>query len=57
MGTVELSKLPGCDFCSEVAGFDGKTTMGPWAYMCVRHFKSVGQTVEGLHTTLSLVRS
>lgn len=34
-GTVtELSKAPNCDFCGAIAKFDGKTTQGPWAYMC-----------------------
>jgi hypothetical protein len=23
-----------CDFCSKGAFYDGKTQMGPWAYMC-----------------------
>lgn len=23
-----------CDFCHKPAVYDGKTQMGPWAYMC-----------------------
>lgn len=23
-----------CDFCEKEAFYDGKTKMGPWAYMC-----------------------
>lgn len=31
-----------CDFCNKQAVVDGKTRMGPWAYMCVRIiFKSM----------------
>lgn len=39
---VAVSKLPKCDFCSAVALYDGKTTMGPWANMCPRHFRTYG---------------
>ena len=35
---VEVVKLPMCNFCSKEATYDGKTTMGPWAYMCKDHF-------------------
>lgn len=36
---VEVGYLPQCDFCSEKAIYDAKTKMGPWAYMCEKHFK------------------
>lgn len=31
---VKVSSLPKCDFCGKTAGYDGKTTHGPWANMC-----------------------
>jgi hypothetical protein len=39
---VKVSKLPPCDICLHVqkvqdpplAGYDGATKEGPWAYMC-----------------------
>ena len=31
-----------CDFCDAEAKYDGKTTYGPWAYMCEKHFRTVG---------------
>jgi hypothetical protein len=34
--------LPSCDFCKEIALYDGKTHLGPWAYMCERHFNLYG---------------
>ena len=40
--TVELSELRYCDFCKTVAHYDGKTKMGPWAYMCEEHFQMYG---------------
>jgi len=46
---VEVDKLPQCDFCKQdplvpyqAAYFDGKTKMGPWAFMCREHFKQFG---------------
>ena len=46
---VEVSELPQCDFCREnplvkyqVAHYDFKTRMGPWAYGCREHFKKYG---------------
>lgn len=46
--TMEL-KLPLCDFCTmtgdpdrQTAKYDGKTKMGPWAYMCEPHFQRYG---------------
>jgi hypothetical protein len=41
-GTVKVEKRPKCDFCAEVAVVDGKTRFGPWAYMCLLHFRSYG---------------
>lgn len=37
-----VEKLPKCDFCEETAAYDGRTKMGPWAYMCELHFKAYG---------------
>lgn len=48
MGTsVAVSEIPDCDFCKEAnkqtpAHVDGKTVMGPWAYMCAAHYKRYG---------------
>ena len=42
---VEVDKLPNCDFCKKplrLAKYDGKTTMGPWGYMCTIHFNVFG---------------
>lgn len=44
-----------CDFCGEPAVMDGKTTMGPWAFMCNRHFDKYGVKTKGLSTTLEAV--
>lgn len=40
--TAEVSRIPNCDFCDRPAAFDGKTTEGPWAYMCEPHFTRFG---------------
>jgi hypothetical protein len=37
-----VSILPKCDFCTEKAKYDGKTIMGPWAYMCLKCFGEYG---------------
>lgn len=46
--TATVSVLPTCDFCKhpstppkhkQAARFDFKTSDGPWAYGCPRHFK------------------
>ena len=39
---VFIDALPKCDFCGVLAEYDGKTSMGPWAYMCKDCFKSFG---------------
>lgn len=39
---VTVAELPNCDFCSNPAEYDGKTKLGPWAYMCGGHFKEHG---------------
>jgi hypothetical protein len=39
---VTVPKLPKCDFCDERALYDGKTTVGPWGYMCRKHFREYG---------------
>ena len=51
--SVIVSKLPRCDFQTEdgvyglcrddgEAHYDGKTTHGPWANMCEKHFEAYG---------------
>lgn len=39
---VKIAEIPQCNFCPELAEYDGATTLGHWAYMCRRHFDSVG---------------
>jgi hypothetical protein len=47
---VEVEELPFCDLCKafiptekpEKALYDGKTKMGPWGYMCEKHFSTHG---------------
>jgi hypothetical protein len=42
---VRVATLPNCNFPHEQqteAAYDGKTTQGPWAYMCEEHFQSNG---------------
>jgi ribosomal protein S14 len=31
-----------CDFCGKRAGYDGRTAMGPWAFMCPTCFRERG---------------
>jgi len=40
--TAYVQELPKCDFCDRQGLYDGKTRMGPWAYMCEAHFTSHG---------------
>lgn len=46
---VEVLELPQCDFCRQnplikwqVAHYDCKTKMGPWANLCEEHFRKYG---------------
>lgn len=40
---VTVLRRPHCDLCGGgEALYDGKTIHGPWAYMCQRHFDSIG---------------
>lgn len=39
MTEVRVVELPKCDFCDNKAAYDGKTTIGPWGYMCEEDFK------------------
>lgn len=41
---VTVATLPECDFCKDgtLAAYDGKTHLGPWAYMCDAHFCKMG---------------
>jgi hypothetical protein len=45
MFSTMVSKLPDCDFCGDVAAFDGKTVEGPWANMCAYCFQMHGRGV------------
>jgi hypothetical protein len=48
--TARVSKLPKCDFnhadtdplSKRAARYDGKTRMGPWAFMCEAHYRQHG---------------
>ena len=45
--TDVLDERPACDLCkaqgkTTPAAIDGKTRMGPWAYLCVPHFEVHG---------------
>lgn len=42
MKTIKVHELPKCDFCGEPAPYDDKTTKGPWANMCQKHWKEYG---------------
>ena len=36
---------PKCDICNRLdAIYDGKTIMGPWAYMCHPCYREIGDT-------------
>jgi len=41
---VELLRIPDCNYCTTPTPsyVDGKTTTGPWAYMCEWHFHLMG---------------
>ena len=40
---VKIDVLPACDFCkTNEAKYDGRTTLGPWAYMCQSCFRIYG---------------
>lgn len=45
-----------CDFCKKQARYDGKTTMGPWAYMCEEHHRLYGYNIKGLYTDLNAIK-
>lgn len=58
-GHVALaSRIPKCDFCEKPATMDGKTVLGPWAYMCNEHIQEYaigkGQTGVGIGQKLTL---
>jgi hypothetical protein len=45
--TDVLDARPLCDLCKEQgrerpAAIDGKTTFGPWAYLCIEHYDTYG---------------
>jgi hypothetical protein len=39
---TKVAKIPKCNICGEDAEYDGKTTMGPWAFMCQADFEFFG---------------
>ncbi len=45
---------PRCDFCGRPALYDAKTKLGPWAYVCQKHFDQMCYSkVDGLYTKLN----
>lgn len=56
MKEARVVEMPKCDICGAEAAYDGKTTMGPWAYMCQEDFKWHGVGLgTGLGQRLVLV--
>lgn len=54
---VEVLKIPDCNICQKSpAAYDGKTKMGPWAYMCEPCWEmyGVGQLGTGFGQRLIL---
>lgn len=41
-----------CDYCDKQAIVDGKTRMGPWAYMCPTHLHMYGYPHSIMNTQL-----
>ena len=41
---VQMVRIPPCDIGAPHgdAAYDGKTRLGPWAYMCETHFEQLG---------------
>ena len=40
--SVEVAVIPACDVCGDPAIADAATNIGPWAYVCERHFAELG---------------
>jgi hypothetical protein len=41
---IRVANLPNCDFCGQVANYDGQTILGSaWANMCQSCFESLGK--------------
>lgn len=41
--SVVVDSRPQCDLCRKAeAQFDGKTSIGPWAYMCLACYRKFG---------------
>ena len=53
---AEMARIPSCDFCYADACYDGKTTAGPWAYMCETHWEKYGLGRIGLGFGQRLVK-
>jgi hypothetical protein len=50
-GTVAMvTDYPACDFaeCDQPARFDGRTSQGPWAFMCLDHWSWYGPGKLGI---------
>ena len=39
---VKVLEKPECQFCGKEGAYDGKTKMGPWAFMCKECHKKYG---------------
>lgn len=44
-----------CDFCDDLAVYDAKTVLGPWAFVCSRHFNMYCRHEPGLSKRLEQV--
>lgn len=42
-----------CDFCGKKAHYDGRTKMGPWAYMCKSCIKLYGYPESKYNTLIA----
>lgn len=55
--SVKMHTIPKCDICTgNDAAYDGRTNMGPWAYMCESCWKvhGVGKLGTGFGQRLEL---
>jgi hypothetical protein len=39
---VTVNELPQCQFCDEVAAYDIRTVIGPWAFVCQADYEKYG---------------
>lgn len=52
--SVTLLERPWCQVCeSELAHYDAKTVMGPWAYLCAKCWATYGATYPTVGTGMA----